>query len=87
MRRNKYLERAGARCAYALPPHQRSLAGGAAEHFGDAGAGRGRGLVGQRVDGEEAVRHDLVVGHRRRHLAEVAHHEQRDMVAARSRGR
>ena len=42
----------------------------------------GGGFVRQRVRCEEAVRDDLAIGHRRRHLAERAYHEHRDMIAA-----
>src|SRR5215831_8089488 len=59
-----------------------ALAGrGTAQHLDDARPGRGGGVVRQRIDREEAVRHDLAVGHRCGHLAEAAHDEQRDMVA------
>ena len=47
----------------------------------DAGAGCRRGVVRQLVEREEAVRDDLMVGDRRRDLAEIAHHKERDVVA------
>src|SRR6516165_9957013 len=53
----------------------------AAEHFDDARARRGGGVVGQRIGGKEAVSDDLAIGDRRRRLAEREHDEERDVIA------
>jgi len=58
-----------------MPPVKRAA--------GAAGAGGAAGVRRQRVDGEEAVLDDFVIRHRQSVLVEVAHDEQRHMVAAR----
>src|SRR5262249_418772 len=65
-------------------PHSPSLADRrAAEHLDDARARCGGGVVGQRIEGEEPVRDDLMVRNRRGRLTERPHDEERDMIAPR----
>src|ERR1700680_3512145 len=56
------------------------------DRFGNAGAGSGRGIGRQRIGSEEAVRHDLAIGHGRRWLTEIPDLEQRHMIAVRYSG-
>src|SRR5215467_11095859 len=53
-----------------------------AEDLDDSGPGRGGRIIRQLVEREEAMRDDLMIGDRRRDLAEVRHHEYRHMIAA-----
>ena len=53
------------------------------EHLGDARARRARCILRKRIGRKEAMGHDLVVGLRRRALAEKAHDIERDVIAPR----
>jgi hypothetical protein len=53
----------------------------AAKHFGDARARGGRSIVRQRIEREESVGNDFVVGFRDSRLAERVHYEKRNVVA------
>src|SRR5215470_3138496 len=52
------------------------------EDLDDPGPGRGGRIIGQLVEREEAMGDDLMIGDRRRDLAEVRHHEYRHVIAA-----
>src|SRR5262249_5867967 len=65
-------------------PHSPSLADRrAAEHLDDARARCGGGVVGQRIEGGEPVRDDLMVRNRRRRLTGRPHEQERDIIAPR----
>src|SRR5262249_38545630 len=53
-----------------------------AQHLDDTRARRGRGVVGQFVEREKAVRNDLAIGYRLGDLPKIHQHIDRHVVAA-----